>query len=102
MAAEFVYPKHSGSRKAAILLLTLGDDVAREVFRRLSEPELKQLNQVAQQLNDVSVGEVLSTLMVLCTAAHAPFTGAGQSTRHWLHVGSRDLLRPTLLTLLSE
>lgn len=60
--SEIVYDHDSGTRKAAILLLTLGDEVAREVFRRLSEEELKQLNIVANQLNNVSVGEVLKTL----------------------------------------
>ncbi len=90
MAAEFVYPKHSGSRKAAILLLTLGDDVAREVFRRLSEPELKQLNQVAQQLNDVSVGEVLSTLeefKLTFSGDFVPEQSAGQVFQFMLERG---------------
>lgn len=59
---QLVHEKGSGTRKAAILLLTLGDSTAREVFRRLSEEDLKQLSLVAGQLTDVSVEEVLDVL----------------------------------------
>ena len=105
MSAEFVYPQHSGSRKAAILLLTLGDDMAREVFRRLSEDELKQLNRVAQQLNDISVGEVLETLEEFkrtFAGDYVPEKSAGQVFQFMLERGLGEDRAQALLQLPKE
>ena len=47
---ETVYPKNSGVRKAAILILALGDELAREVFKRLGEDESRKRGRAATQL----------------------------------------------------
>jgi flagellar motor switch protein FliG len=44
----------SGKRKAAILLVLLGDDVATDVFKNLPEMELRQITQEIADLDYVS------------------------------------------------
>ena len=44
----------TGIRKAAILLVLLGDEVAGEVFRHLSMPEVQRLTQEIAELNSIS------------------------------------------------
>jgi flagellar motor switch protein FliG len=44
----------TGVRKAAILLVLLGDDVASDVFRHLSTPEVQRLTQEIAELNYIS------------------------------------------------
>ena len=44
----------SGKRKAAILLVLLGDDVASEVFKNLPESELKEISQEIADLEYIS------------------------------------------------
>jgi flagellar motor switch protein FliG len=44
----------SGKRKAAILLVLLGDDVASEVFKNLPELELKEISQEIAELEYIS------------------------------------------------
>lgn len=56
-------PDQSGVRKAAILVLAVGDELAREVFTRLSEAEIRQLGQKAAQLENVTRREVTEVLL---------------------------------------
>ncbi len=105
LRSEIVYDLDSGTRKAAILLLSLGDDVAREVFRRLTEDELKQLNIVANQLNDVSVGEVLKTLEEFkktFSGDFVPEKSAGQVFQFMLERGLGQDRAEALLVLPKE
>ena len=70
----------SGVRKAAVLILTLGDELAREVFNRLSEAEIRTLGEVAAQLDDVQDREIIEVLTEFKEAYHGgmiPSAGAG-------------------------
>ena len=62
MTTQFIYEKGSGVRKAAVLILALGDELAREIFKRLDEDEIRQLGVAATQLNNVTTGEVIEVL----------------------------------------
>ena len=55
-------PEAAGSRKAAILLLAVGDEVAREIFKRLSEEEMRRLGQAAARLREIEAKEVVEVL----------------------------------------
>lgn len=77
---ETVYPKNSGIRKAAILILALGDELAREVFKRLGEEEIRKLGQAASQLENITPQEVLEVLRDFQDTfggGHVPQRGAG-------------------------
>ena len=39
MGIQMIYERGSGVRKAAILILALGDELAREIFKRLGEDD---------------------------------------------------------------
>ena len=47
----------SGLRKAAILLVMLGEDAATSVYRRLSQPQLQWLTREIADLKTVSSGD---------------------------------------------
>ena len=55
-------PPQGGLRRAAILVLVLGTDAAREVFQRLSEREMRQLAIAAKELQGVTRDEVEAVL----------------------------------------
>jgi flagellar motor switch protein FliG len=70
----------AGLRKAAILVLAVGDELAREVFTRLSEAEIRQLGETASSLRDVSREEVARVLLDFKSAfrgGEIPQDGAG-------------------------
>lgn len=52
----------TGIRKAAILLVLLGDDAASEVFRHLSTPEVQRLTQEIAELSYISSEEAAHVL----------------------------------------
>lgn len=51
-----------GLRKAAIFVLTVGDELARELFMRLTEDEIRELGRVAMQLEHVTQAEIRAVL----------------------------------------
>lgn len=53
---------HAGVRKAAILVLVLGTDLAREVFQRLPESEIRRLAAAAGGLSGVTRDEIEAVL----------------------------------------
>lgn len=70
----------AGLRKAAILVLAVGDELAREVFTRLSEAEIRQLGETASGLEDVTrdeVAEVLRDFKRAFRGGEIPQEGAG-------------------------
>lgn len=77
---ETLYPKNSGVRKAAILILALGDDLAREVFKRMGEEEIRKLGRAATQLENVTPVEVIEVMREFQDSfqgGHVPQRGAG-------------------------
>jgi flagellar motor switch protein FliG len=52
----------TGIRKAAITMVALGDDVAAEVFRQLSEPEIQALGREVSKLSKVTPEQAENTL----------------------------------------
>jgi flagellar motor switch protein FliG len=71
IAAQEATPKSSprtetqpltGIRKAAILLVLLGDDAASEVFRHLSTPEVQRLTQEIAELSYISSEEATQVI----------------------------------------
>ena len=52
----------SPNRKAAIAILALGADLAREIFRALPPRDIERLMVVAENLHDVTSEEVLEAL----------------------------------------
>jgi len=80
MRASDTQAIHEGARKAAIFVLTVGDDVARELFTRLSEDEIRYLGDVAQRLENVTpleVVEVLQEFQQYFKGGHIPKKGVG-------------------------
>jgi flagellar motor switch protein FliG len=70
----------AGARKAAVFVLAVGDEIARELFTRLSEDEIRDLGDVARRLEDVSRAEVISVLEEFrqrFAGGHIPKKGVG-------------------------
>jgi flagellar motor switch protein FliG len=73
-------PPQGGLRRAAILVLVLGTDAAREVFQRLSEREMRQLAIAAKELQGVTRDEVEAVLKAFVRSfrgTEIPSEGAG-------------------------
>ena len=60
--AENVNEVFSGLRKAAIAIVTLGDDVAADVFRFLTEDEVQLVGREVSKLNKVTPEQAENTL----------------------------------------
>jgi flagellar motor switch protein FliG len=93
-------PPPNGPRKAAILLLLLGDEVAASIYKHLSGPEVRLVTQEIESLGNVSpaaASHVLKEFMRL-SANEEQFTRGGQDYAHKLLVrafgeqGARTLL----------
>jgi len=54
--------KLKGPEKAAILLLSLGEDVAAEIFRRLNPDEMKRLGETLASVNHIPETETIDRL----------------------------------------
>jgi len=52
----------AGLRKAAIFVLAVGDEIARELFTRLTEDEIRELGHVAVRLTNVTQREIRAVL----------------------------------------
>ena len=59
-------PPATGVRKAAIFLLSLGDDASAEVIRQLSEPEVRRITREVTQLGPVQHAEAEMVLEEFC------------------------------------
>jgi len=55
-------PSISGARKAAILLVLLGEEVASHIYRHLPPPQVEQITQEIAALNSVDPGVSLAVL----------------------------------------
>lgn len=56
-------PIPAGLKKAAILILVVGDELAREMFTRLSEEEIRNLGEAAASLKGVTRAEIMEVLL---------------------------------------
>jgi len=54
--------KLKGPEKAAIFLLSLGEDLAAEIFRRLNNEEMKRLGEILATMNQSPDGETIDRL----------------------------------------
>ncbi|MCA9440905.1 MAG: flagellar motor switch protein FliG, partial [Candidatus Omnitrophica bacterium] len=54
--------KLSGRRKAAILLLTLGPDVAAAIYKNLSDPEIEQITVEIATMENLDMASVNQTV----------------------------------------
>lgn len=59
----------SGLRKAAILLINLGDDVGSQVIRQLSDAELRKITQEVTQLGTVPQAEAEKVMEEFCRSS---------------------------------
>lgn len=78
---ETIPDSDSPLRKAAVLVLALGAEVAREIFPRLTEREIQTLGQTASTLGVVTPDEVVRVLRDFREAFHGrsiPPHGAGR------------------------
>lgn len=80
MARRESHQLSAGARKAAVFVLAVGDEIARELFTLLSEEEIRHLGDVARRLEDVSRSEVVSVLEEFrqrFAGGHIPQKGVG-------------------------
>lgn len=59
---EVIYDKNSAVRKSALVLLMLGEDVAKHALQHLSEDEIRKLGRAASQMKDVSAQEMIDAM----------------------------------------
>ncbi len=68
-------PRDDSARKAAIALMVLGDDVARELFRLLPDEQIETLLGISESLQDVSAEEVVDVMRELTDEVDMEVTG---------------------------
>ncbi len=73
--------EYSGIRKAAILLLTMDDDLSKEVMRDLDEEEIELIGQEISRLESIPRD--------LATRIHEEFTRKLQEKSRFIHGGSQ-------------
>ena len=93
MANEPVEEKISGVDKAAILLLSLGEEAASEVLRHMGPKEVHKISSAMAELRNISTSQVKNVITDFSTLI-------GSETS--LGVGSRDYLRNVLVKALGE
>lgn len=93
MANEPAEEKISGVDKAAILLLSLGEEAASEVLRHMGPKEVHKISSAMAELRNISTSQVKNVITDFSTLI-------GSETS--LGVGSRDYLRNVLVKALGE
>lgn len=83
----------SGVEQAAILLLSLGEKEAADVFKHLSARDVQRVGAAMAQVANVSRAEVMSVL--------GEFTAAAEMQSS-LGIGSEEFIRKTLVSALGE
>ena len=92
----------SPDRKAAIAILALGSDLAREIFRTLPPRDIERLMHVAENLHDVTAEEVLETLRDLTNAVDERVSGVSGHEHTLQHVAAQALGQDTLTAIISR
>jgi flagellar motor switch protein FliG len=92
----------SPDRKAAIAILALGSDLAREIFRTLPPRDIERLMHVAENLHDVTAEEVLETLRDLNAAVDERVSGVSGHEHTLQHVAAQALGQDTLSAIISR
>ena len=93
MANDQIEGKISGVDKAAILLLSLGEEAASEVLRHMGPKEVHKISTAMAELKNISTLQVKNVISDFGTVI-------GSETS--LGVGSRDYLRNVLVKALGE
>lgn len=93
MASEQAESKISGIEKAAILLLSLGEEAASEVLRHIGPKEVHKISTAMAEMRNISTAQVKNVITDFSTLI-------GSETS--LGVGSRDYLRNVLVKALGE
>lgn len=101
-APDAVTPEMTADRKAAIAILALGSDLAREIFRTLPPRDIERLMVVAENLHDVSSEEVLETLRDLTTAVDKRVTGVSGHEHTLHHAAAQALGEDALSAIISK
>lgn len=89
-------------RKAAIAILALGSELAREIFRTLPPRDIERLMHIAENLHDVTADEVLETLRDLTSAVDERVTGVSGHEHTLQHVAAQALGQDTLSAIISR
>lgn len=83
----------SGTEKSAVMLMTLGEDQAAEVFKHLNNKEVQQLSMAVSNMRQVSNAELAE---VLTEFEEAAIQYAA------LNINTNDYLRSVLVKALGE
>ena len=86
-------PARDGTDRAAILLLTLGEEAAAEILRLMNAREVQQVGTAMAKLNDVGRDEVLNVISDLTSIIER---------RTSFGVGNDEFLRKVLVNALGE
>ncbi len=91
--AELDKSGRSGVERAAILLLTLGENEAAEILKHMGAKEVQRLGRTMAELNNVSKEEVRSVINDFTTAVEVQTS---------LGVGSDEFIRKVLVNALGD
>jgi flagellar motor switch protein FliG len=83
----------SGAEKAAVLLLSLGEEAATEIFRGLEESEIKSIGQAMSRMREIPAGTVSRVLEEFRREMIQP-RGVVTNTRAFLHNSLGKALDP--------
>jgi len=88
-----------GVRKAAIAVLALGSDIAKDIFSILDPEEIQQILQASEEIRDVDAKEVLSVLEELTKVLENHVTGVS-GHEQLLHEAAANALGSEQLSML--
>lgn len=76
--------KHSGPQKAAILLLAFGEEISAEIFKQMTEFEIKRIGSAMSRLGRVDgevIDEVMEEFYIVLQSNKKYFLGGNEFTR---------------------
>jgi flagellar motor switch protein FliG len=91
-----------GTRKAAIAILALGAELAREIFAILDDREIQRIIRCAEQLRGVSAQEVHDVLEELCAGFEEQVVGVAGHERMLHDAAEQAIGRERLSRMLGE
>lgn len=106
MSAAAAAAVHPGLRKAAILLVILGEDAASQIYRHLPPPEVEQITHEIARLNSVDADTALKVLeefeRLVTTGDYLAQGGTEYANKLLIKAfgeqGAKELLRQVTLT----
>lgn len=85
--------KYTGPQKAAILLLAFGEDIAAEIFKQMTEFEIKRIGSAMSRLGRVDsevIDEIMEEFFIILQSNKKYFLGGNEFTKKLIQGAFKD------------